>query len=230
MPPDRGPRFRRLGEQVAELGADRAEQPGEADAREHVGARDADVGGGRFQRRFGCPDVGAALQHRRRQRRRQRHCARQRCALHGDGGVDQVLRRATQQDAERVGALDDFALELMHRDPRRRGIGLGALERELVALAGIEADLLQPQRFLARRQRVATASELLGGRDQPEIAARDFASQAELGRLAAILRVQQLRARRFGGALIACPTGPARSRPRPARCRSSDADPGRGRC
>ena len=110
-----------------------------------------------------------------------------------------------EQDAERIGALDDFALELMHRDSRRGGIGLGALERELVALARIEADLLQPQRFLARRQRVAGARELLGCRDQPEIAARDVAGQAQLGRFATELRVQQLRARRLGGALVATP-------------------------
>ncbi len=121
------------------------------------------------------------------------------------GGVHQILRRASEQDAERVGALDDFALELVHRDSRRGGIGLGPLERELVALARIEAQLLQLQRFIARRQRVAGARELLGSRDQPEIAARDLAGQAQLGRLAAELRVQQLRAGRLGGALVAAP-------------------------
>ena len=139
-------------------GLDRAERAGEADAREHLGARDADVGRGRIQRRFGRADVGTALHHATKAAppaASPRPATSMRCT---------EIARSTRSCGERpsstpsaVRALDDFELELMHRHARRRGVRFGALECELVALAGIEAQLLQLQRFLARRQRVAAA-------------------------------------------------------------------------
>src|SRR5262249_11107484 len=96
-------------------------------------------------------------------------------------------------------------LERMHRDARRGRVRFRALVRELVALAGVVAQLLELQGLLARPERVATARELLRRRDQAEVPARDVASQAELRRFAPVLSVEQLRARRFRGALVLAP-------------------------
>ena len=80
--------------------------------------------------------------------------------------VDEILRGATEEHAQRIRALNEIELELMDRDARRGRIRFSALEGELIALTCIEANLLDSQRLGARRQRVAAACKLLGRRDE----------------------------------------------------------------
>ena len=155
--------------------------------------RRADVGVGGEQLALGGANVGAPLEQVRRQagrnvdrdlldaeRQRRRQVGRQRLA-------DEQLQGVLVEGA--------LAQRLGERRLRAFELRLGLAVVELRARAGVEAQLVDAGRLLARRQRLARDAQLLFVGKQRQVGVGDRRDEADLDRLAGLCGREVLRQR-----------------------------------